>query len=361
MCARDRSGNGDLQPASMPTSRASWVAAIVRALEHRGLDGRRIAIDAGIPAAALDRPGARIPMAGTASLWRAAAAATGDDAFGLTVPPRLDRSAFGPFRDTLFASETPHAALRRIARLASFLSDGVLISTHDAGAAVRVAFDPVPEGRTEPEAIDAGFATLLGMLRLLVVPALLDPLELSLRRDRPRAMERFATVFRAPITFGAARDVMTFRRSDLLRPTTAADAAHARRAERVASGEIVLWSTRVRDRIADQLIDGPPSERVIARQLAVSPRALQVHLAREGTTYRAVLEGTREALARAYLGERRMPVKWIASLLGFAHVSGFSRAFKQWTGLGPRAFVLAAHDARPRRTASPKHSAPVRS
>jgi AraC-like DNA-binding protein len=210
---------------------------------------------------------------------------------------------------------------------------------------VRVALDPVPGGRTEPEAIDAGFATLLGMLRLLVAPTLLDPLELSLRRERPRTLERFSTVFRAPIAFGAPRDVMTFRRSDLLLPTTAADAAHARRAERVASGEVVLWSTRVRDRIADRLVDGPPSERAIARELAVSTRALQVHLAREGTTYRAVLEGTREALARAYLGEGRMPVKWIASLLGFAHTSGFSRAFKQWTGLGPREFVLARPDA----------------
>jgi len=296
-------------------------------------------------------------MAGIGPLWRAAVAATGDDAFGLAVPPRLDLGAFGPLREALFTSETPYLALRRAARLASFLSEGVLVSLHDAGGTVRVALDPVPGTRAEAEAIDAALATILGMVRLLVFPAALDPLEVSLRRDAPRATERFTTVFRAPIRFGAPRDVMSFQRTALLRRTVAADAAHARRAERTASGEVALWSARVRDLIADRLIDGPPTEGAIARDLAVSTRALQAHLAGEATSYRRVLEETRAALARAYLLERRMPVKWIASLLGFAHTSGFSRAFKQWSGLGPRQFVAAARDAGERPATSPRRRA----
>lgn len=327
-----------------PTSRASWVAAIIRALDHRGIDGREVARGAGIPETALDRATERIPMAGIGPLWRAAVAATGDDAFGISVPPRLDRGAFGPFAEALLASETPYLALRRTARLASFLSDGVLINLHDAGSSVRVSLDRIPTVRVEDEAIDAGVATLVGMVRLLTAPVVLDPLAVSLRRSRPRSVDRFARILRAPIEFGAARDVIAYRRADLLRPTAAADAARARRAERFASGEIPLWSARVRDLIGDRLIDGPPSERVVAHELAVSTRALQVHLTNEGTTYRAVLEATREALARAHLREGAMPVKGIASLLGFAHTSGFSRAFKQWTGLGPREFAHAERD-----------------
>ncbi|MEW6271180.1 MAG: AraC family transcriptional regulator ligand-binding domain-containing protein [Thermodesulfobacteriota bacterium] len=331
-----------MSPPARPTTRASWVAAIARALDHRGLDGRAIACRAGIPSGWLDDPARRIPVDGIGPLWRAAVRATGDDSFGLSVPPWLDTRAFGPFAEALLASETPYLALRRAARLASVLSDVVLVTVHDAGPTLRVSIDRASDARVEDEAIDAAVAALLGMVRLVAAPAALDPCAISLRRARPHAERRFARILRAPIAFGARRDVLEYSRHELRRPVPRADGARARRAERFASGEVVRCSSRVRDLVVDRLVDGPPSEREIARELGVSTRALQIRLAREGTTYRDVLETTREALARAHLGEGALPVKWIGSLLGFAHTSGFSRAFRQWTGMSPREFARRA-------------------
>jgi AraC-like DNA-binding protein len=72
--------------------------------------------------------------------------------------------------------------------------------------------------------------------------------------------------------------------------------------------------------------------------LGLSLRSLQRTLAAEGTTFGALLDQTREVLARSYLDEGRYSVSDITYLLGFAGVSNFSRAFKRWTGESPRAY-----------------------
>ena len=44
-------------------------------------------------------------------------------------------------------------------------------------------------------------------------------------------------------------------------------------------------------------------------------------------------------MARSYLDEGHASVTEIAFLLGFADTSSFSRAFRRWTGLSPRAYT----------------------
>ena len=71
----------------------------------------------------------------------------------------------------------------------------------------------------------------------------------------------------------------------------------------------------------------------------MSLRNLQRRLEEEGTSYREALNETRRDIARSYLDEGHTSVTEIAFLLGFADTSGFSRAFRRWTGLSPRAYI----------------------
>jgi AraC-like DNA-binding protein len=71
----------------------------------------------------------------------------------------------------------------------------------------------------------------------------------------------------------------------------------------------------------------------------MSLRNLQRRLHDEGTTYREALNGTRGEMARAYLEQGRTSVTEIAFLVGFGDTSSFSRAFRRWTGLWPRAYI----------------------
>jgi AraC-like DNA-binding protein len=87
---------------------------------------------------------------------------------------------------------------------------------------------------------------------------------------------------------------------------------------------------------------------VIARKLGTSKSSLHVVLSREGVTYRDVLKGTREELARRYLEAGRYTIKEVAYLLGFSDATTFSRAFKRWTDTPPLRYTAASRGTRER-------------
>ena len=92
---------------------------------------------------------------------------------------------------------------------------------------------------------------------------------------------------------------------------------------------------QVRSKIIHQLPDGIPSQEAIADTLHVSLRSLQRRLKEEDTSFRDLLEETRQQLARQYLRDGRRSIGEITYLLGFTEPSNFTRAFKRWTGKSP--------------------------
>ena len=80
---------------------------------------------------------------------------------------------------------------------------------------------------------------------------------------------------------------------------------------------------------------------VVADDLSMSVRSLQMKLKEEGTSYQKLLNRIREQLAIAFLQEKKYSKSEIADLLGFSEISVFSRTFKKWTGQSPSEFQLA--------------------
>ena len=70
-------------------------------------------------------------------------------------------------------------------------------------------------------------------------------------------------------------------------------------------------------------------------RLGVGRRNLQLRLARDGTSFRDVLESLRRELAVSYLRDDTMRVEEVSYLLGFADPNSFYRAFRDWTGMTP--------------------------
>jgi AraC-like DNA-binding protein len=78
----------------------------------------------------------------------------------------------------------------------------------------------------------------------------------------------------------------------------------------------------------------------MADAMGLSRRSMQRRLNEQGWSYKRVVDDTRAELARRYMGDRSKSLTEIAFLLGFSEQSAFSRAFRRWTGLAPRAFRL---------------------
>ena len=68
----------------------------------------------------------------------------------------------------------------------------------------------------------------------------------------------------------------------------------------------------------------------------VSARTLIRRLGEEGTQYQTLLDHTRADLACWWLAQTRVPVEAVATRLGFADPSNFSRTFRRWCGQTPR-------------------------
>jgi AraC-like DNA-binding protein len=92
---------------------------------------------------------------------------------------------------------------------------------------------------------------------------------------------------------------------------------------------------RVRAALVETLPAGDPSITAVTGQLATSARTLKRQLSQEGTSFQAVLAGTRERLARHYLTRDDLRTSEIAFLLGYHDTNSFYRAFKTWTGTTP--------------------------
>jgi AraC-like DNA-binding protein len=167
-------------------------------------------------------------------------------------------------------------------------------------------------------------------------------------RPEPADPGPYRRVFRTAVRFDAPANALEYPRADLEDRLPAGNAELARGNDEVlvrylARLESSRVSTRVQRALLEALPDGAPSKPAIARQLGMSARNLQRHLAGEGTSFKDLLNEARVDLARNYVDEGRLSVTEIAFVLGFADTSTFSRAFKRWTGMSPREYSCKRH------------------
>lgn len=94
-------------------------------------------------------------------------------------------------------------------------------------------------------------------------------------------------------------------------------------------------SERVHSALLELLPSGTTSVDAVCKKLGVSSRTLQRRLSEESDTFQAILNRTREALARHYLKRPELTATEISFLLGYDDPSSFFRAFAAWTGTTP--------------------------
>lgn len=102
-----------------------------------------------------------------------------------------------------------------------------------------------------------------------------------------------------------------------------------------AQGDAQTVSARVCAVLPEMLPAGEASVGRAADRLRLSARSLQRHLKDEGTHFQALLDATREDLARHYLTTTELSVEEISFLLAYRDPNSFYRAFQAWTGHTP--------------------------
>lgn len=313
-----------------PSSLASWTRALCKQLDALELDSSALCLAAGVEHVEMHNPHASFALAATLRLWALAVEASGDPALGLRVSRFVSPTTFHALGYTLVASGSLRDVFERIVRYHSEAEDSLALDFKRVGDRYQFCFSAPCEEVQAAEVLDAFAAIYLRTCRNRLGRSYV-PLAVHLQRREPDDAQPWHELFRAPLFFSAAYNMLEFdgdgfdsHLDDTFVPTSDSEQPAA-----------LIWEQRVRSAIEALLPEGEPSAQSIAESLGLSPRGLQRHLADEGCRYDLLLNQCRQNLALLHMSDPQCSLTEIAYLLGFGDVDSLSRAFKRWTGLTP--------------------------
>ncbi len=276
-------------------------------------------------------------------LWAAAREATGDPCIGLTAARWFRPQALHALGMSFMTSQTLLDGFHRMSRYSHIASTSLVIDVKESPREIRLKASVMAHGiQAAPEAIDAALAYIVSVCRQ-ITSRKFAPLRVTYRRKEGPYTERYLEYFTAPVLFSQPADALFFDAALARERVPSGNEDVAREIDRIAERYLAtLQPSRVQDKVREVLLSRLPSgdadQRTIARNLHRSVSTLQRQLKAEGSSFRKVLDETRQTMARRLVKEGEYSLGQIAYLLGFSDQANFSRAFRRWTGGPPTGF-----------------------
>lgn len=320
----------------MPTSNSSLIrsgslsgyADLVRSLGH---DPSALLRAAGLSARLLDNPETRIPIHNVRELLESSARTTGVEDFALRLAARRSFSNLGPISLVLQDEPTPRQALDTLCRYLKLINSGMLVRIEDAGANVLIRQEIMPiAGLVTRQSMELAVGTMLCILRELIGPQW-RPLQVSFMHRAPANMAAHRAFFGVTPLFDQTFNGLVCPLADLQLLRTSGSPGIARFARNYLDAALGRhaegMSAACTELILALLPGGRCTAQQVARHLGVDRRTLHRHLDAEGQNFSALLERIRTELVLRHLQESRQALGEVASLLGFATLSGFCHWF----------------------------------
>lgn len=326
------------------TVTALTAGAILAAASRAGVDTTAIVTRQGLSGVDLDDFAARITAEQLFGLWELVMRRTADP----SLPVRAAHLPLATTRNqaalAAMTAPTIGAALQSAAALAPAWTTAYSLVLRPCDEGVGLGLDGLGVERLG-QRCEAEFilSYILNAARL-ALGIDLRPRQVSFRHAAPPDLAAHRRWFGPGLEFGAAHSEIVFATELLSTPMgTGCTGLHELTTRHlVASGHsatVPSVTDQVRAVLAERLPTGAVQVGDVVRVLHVSPRTLHRQLAAEGTTFRGILERLRRQRALELLERSHTGTEQVASLLGFASVRGFHRAFRRWTGSSPRQVV----------------------
>ncbi len=331
-------------PSSSPTASVRALRPLSLGLGARGVSLAPALARAGIDAATMEDPDARIPAELMHGLWREAEELSGESTFGITTAGFIKPGSFDVLDYMCRNSATVGEGLQLYCRYTPLLHDQIS-ATVEVGEDTAILRHVLVDGGVLPRQY-AEF--IIASLLVIVRQASgydVQPVSVQFAHDEPDDTAPHAALFRCPISFRANRNGFELRKEDFERPLVAAQPGLLQVLERQA--ERLLEKSpraepsfvgRVRAAIVKDLRSGGTTAARVARTLGFGERTLRRRLDEEGSSYHEVLSQLRMELATRYLEDERLAIDEVAFLLGYSDRTAFNRAFRQWTDRTPAQF-----------------------
>jgi AraC-like DNA-binding protein len=203
-----------------------------------------------------------------------------------------------------------------------------------------------PRLRLEPATWAPLVETLLLSIQSTIESALGRPIEearFEMDFDAPPHIDRYASAFHAPATFGAEQTSICLPSDWRSLPCPYSNATTHRRA--VEQLEVAERNFRDPKFLVGRIeicfehsTDTIPTITAVARQLSLSRRTLARRLTEQGTSFRALTEKRRRKRSLELISDASLDISQIAERLGYTEPSNFGRAFRRWFNETPHAY-----------------------
>src|SRR5215475_3349238 len=181
------------------TTAAVWVKSIADMLAAEGLDVASLFAAAGIQAASLEGPGARVATEKISHLWELAVESSRNPALALAQHQVARPAAFDVVGYTMMSCENLRGAFERLVRYLLILSDCLTMTTVEDDDTYRIDFvlfggeRPIPRQR-----IEFIFVTVIGFCRW-ISRSDIAPRAIELAYSAPPDRAPYKSVFRCPV------------------------------------------------------------------------------------------------------------------------------------------------------------------
>ena len=324
------------------TVRIGTILTIPALLRSLGADPAEVFAEARIDPALLDDPDNLISYEARGRLFSCCVARTGCQHFGLLVGERSDLRSLGLVG--LLARHSPDvgSALRSIVRYGHLFVRGAVPSLTVDGDTAIFGYDIHRPNVMATDQIGDGALALMTNIMRTLSGSDWKPIEARFSHRKPEDVRPFRRFFRAPLRFDAEQNALVFDRAGLSLRLSGVDAE----VQRLLQKEIDALDARhgdgfpgqVRSVLRAALITGHGSADKIAALFSMHSRTLSRRLTTFGTSFQALLDEGRFAIAQQMLQDTALDVAQIATVLNYADASAFTRAFRRWSGTTPAAW-----------------------
>ena len=286
----------------------------------------------------LSEPGTRVSVTTAVELIERARRSTGEPAFGVHLGLSTQAPAYGYLGFAALAAKTLRDALELAVRFSETVTTAVGLHLRVGDREAELIVDERADFGPARDAIL--LATLVGIWK---VAATMTGVSLSSRIDLalPDPGYRAQVAEELPlISFGQPLHRLAFDARQVDLPYLMHDPVATRLGADLCQRELVLQGLddRIAGKVRQLIASGCFALDRAADALHVSPRTLKRRLAKEGVTFKALLEQERREQALLLLRSARLSLSEIADRLGYANLGTFERAFRRWTSQAPSAY-----------------------
>lgn len=340
-------------PMHSPTSGVLAAAAtgVEEFITSRGGDVDRIAGRSGLSTGQFALPTDRLDLTAYCRLFEEAAHETHDGNLGLWFGQQFQPEMLGLVGYIALLSATAEEAVRNLASHFGYHQGNThtQVIEQDNGL-LRLEYtilDPTITRRRQDAELTMGM--FCNILRHAMGPHWV-PETVMFEHQRPEQAHEHTEAFQADIRFDQSTNALIFRRSGLERPMPKANAAmlDIMRASLISLSRThqgngqVASAPPLKEQITT-IIRAGLAERCctlsdIAQRMNMPAWTLQRRLAQFDLSFGTLLEEVRYAEACRYLSQPGTDMGEISLALGYTETSAFSRAFRKWSGVSPRAW-----------------------